>query len=548
MNVNRLSTQPIKTVRSNRNHALTVLTSLPPGKMVPIAAVPLLREDSATGRTRIAVEMHETVEMLMNPVFCTVSAYFVPHLALERFEGSMDQFNRSYMGQKKTDDPSAVVVPFIETHAYGTHGSNAVYKALGLHANPTDQVNTAILEGYNLIWNMRATNRSKEIAKRTRLQSDLAPAFWTRGRFDHIVPDFDQAVIDGEIALNYVQDRLNVQGLYGRKSGTPSPMNQSTLNQYKGTDGDVPLATDGDHYLLGGAVTNGYMLSAEVAADIPQVFVEMEGAGISISLSNLELAKKTATFAKLQAAYEGYDEEYIIDMLMNGLHIPDQSLKQPILIGQKSTRFTQAKRYATDSGNLAESVVSGIAAVDLNLRVPRVHTGGVIIIVAEAVPEQLFERQADPYFHTTSVDEFPEYLRDTLDPEKVEVVYNKDIDTSHATPNGVFGYQPLNAAWTTFGPKVGGKFFRPTVDTSIDEERQRIWAVEAANPVLAENFYIVSSIHQKVFYDTSAEPFDAVAVGNVVINGNTVFGGVLHEATANYEAVLEKAPTERITK
>lgn len=548
MNVNRMTTQPIKTVRTNRNHPLTVLTSLPPGKMVPIAAVPLLREDSASGRARIAVEMHETVEMLMNPVFCTVSAYFVPHLCLERFQGSMDQFNRSYMGQKQTDDPSAVVVPFIETHAYGAHGANAVYKALGLHANPTDQVNTAILEGYNQIWNMRATNRSKEITKRTRLQTDLAPAFWTRGRFDHIVPDFDQAVIDGEIALNYVQDRLNVQGVAHRKVGTPVPSIQTTLDSFKTADGETPVA--GTWHVTDPSAANGYRTPAwEIDANgVPQVFVEMEGAGISISLSNLELAKKTASFAKLRAAYEGYDDEYIIDMLMNGLHIPDQSLKQPILIAQRSTRFTQAKRYATDSGNLAESVVSGIATVDLSLRVPRVHTGGVIIIVAEAVPEQLFERQADPYFHATDVEDFPEYLRDTLDPEKVEVVYNKQIDTSHATPNGVFGYQPLNAAWTTFGPKVGGKFFRPTVDTSIDEERQRIWAVEAANPVLAENFYIVSSIHQKVFYDTTAEPFDAVAVGNVVINGNTVFGGVLHEATANYDAVLEKAPTERIAK
>lgn len=546
--INRQQSAPISVRRSNRNHQLTVLSSLPPGKCVPLAAIPVLREDSASGAVRIALEMHETVEILMNPVHVTVSAYLVPWLALDRFEGSMDQFNRSYMGQRKTDDVGAVVVPFIETHAMGTHGSNAVYKALGLHGKPTDMVNTAYLEAYNAIWNFRAKNRSKEIEPRDRLATTLAPAFWPRSRFEHIVPDFDQAVIDGEIALNTVDGRLPVKG-FGLQSPVGPDLTNASFVQETGETGNQMYPFARQQYMTGtGANGQSAFIVETDGAGRPLVFAEMEAAGIAVSLSNIELAKKTQAFAKLRERYNGHDDEYIIDMLMNGLSIPDQALKKPILLSQATSRFSQAKRYATDGADLTQSVVSGVAATEMRIRVPKIHTGGIVMIVAEIVPEQLFERQQDPFFHCEDVEELPEYLRDELDPEKVVAVPNGYIDTSHSAPDGTFGYAPLNHQWTAFGPRVGGKFYRPTVNTSVDEERQRIWAVETVDPKLSENFYLVSDIHQKPFVDTDSDPFDAVLVGNIVLNGNTVFGGKLREATDDYDKVLEKAPQERIEK
>lgn len=543
MGYNRQHTEPLRVQRSRRQHGLAVLTSMPAGKCVPLAAIPLLREDALNASMSINVEMLETKEILMNPVHLRLTAYVVPLLALERFEGSRDQFDRSYKGEPQIDGGD--VIPFIETHAAGTHGSNAVYKALGLHAGATDQVNTAYLEAYNAIWNFRAKNRSKELTPRARLATTLAPAFWLNSRFQHIVPDFDQAVIDGEVALNVIEARLPVTGI-GIAAGVASASNPDTLWQ-----------TDGTTKVGGYAVASNVSASPRVvmqngsavgAANLPQIFAEMQENGITVSLSNIELARKTQAFAKLREQYEGIDEEYIIDMLMDGLSIPDQHLKQPILLADQVVRFGQVKRYATDAGNLAESAVSGGASATLRLRVPQLSTGGVVMVIAEAMPEQLFERQRDPFFFSDAVADWPEYLRDTLDPEKVDVVLNGEIDTAHATPAGVFGYAPMNWKWNAWGPRIGGKFHRPTADTTTDEERQRLWAVEAANPVLAEDFYIVSEIHTKPFLDTEAEPFEATLMGAAAITGNTVFGGLLVEATANYDKVAEKAPTERIDK
>jgi len=180
--------------------------------------------------------------------------------------------------------------------------------------------------------------------------------------------------------------------------------------------------------------------------------------------------------------------------------------------------------------------------------VPRLNTGGVVMVMLEAIPEQLFERQRDPFFHSSDVDTWPEALRDTLDPEKVDIVLNAEVDTDHATPNGTFGYAPMNWKWNAFGPRVGGKFYRPSTNTTTDQDRQRLWAVETVNPALSEDFYLVKSIHTKPFLDTASDPFEATVVGNAVLDGNTQFGGMLVEATDNYDKVAAKAPTERIQK
>ncbi|WP_189422677.1 hypothetical protein [Devosia pacifica] len=493
------------------------------------------------GSVRITVEMQETKELLMNPVVLRARAYCVPWLALERFEGSRDQFDRSYMGQPKVE--GGTVVPFIETALFGTHGSKEVYVAMGMHGKADDMVNTMPLESYNAVWNFLAENRSKEIEKRTRLDDTLAPAFWPRSRFEHVVPDFDQAVIDGEISLNMVQGGLQLRGI-GR-SGSSVTLSGVRTNE-SAVEGDGTVVYDRAFRTTD---PNGPLtFEVDESTGRPKIFAEMEAGGISVSLSNLELAKKTQAFAAMRQRYEGIDDEYIIDMLMDGLTIPDQALKQPFMVADKSVRFSQVKRYASDSGNLAESAVTGGAIIDLPLRVPKLNTGGTIIVVVECVPEQLFERQQDPFLHLQSQDDLPEFLRDYLDPEKVEIVTKAQIDTDHSAPDETFGYAPLNWKWTSQGPRIGGKFYRPEVDAAFDEERQRIWAIETEDPILSEDFYLVSDIHTKPFLDPDSDPFEATIVGATVMTGNTVFGGKLIEATGNYDKVLEKAPQERIEK
>lgn len=541
---NRTRTAPLAAPRTIRRQSARALTSLPAGQMVPLHAIPVLREDAIrSGRMRFSLEMMETAEVLMNAVNVRIMAYFVPMLALERFNGSMDQLNLSYEGLPPIEGGD--VVPYIEQSAFGAHGANAVYKYLGLHGRSDQMVNTAYLEAYNQIWNFRAKNRSPELSLRTRLQADLAPAFWLHDRFKHIVPDFDQAAIDGEVSLNVVNSKMPVKGLGVISPGTVN------VDQVAAESGrTTPTYAESwvsDNTTGAGMAKLLIQRDTSGAGNFPDIWAELQDNGITVSLSNIELARKTQAFAKLREQYNMHDD-HIINLLMDGISIPDQSLKQPMLLADRRTNFGMSKRYASDSGNLTESVVNGMTQIDMSLQLPRIGCGGVVMVVAEITPDQLFERQEDPFLTTLGVDALPQYLRDTLDPEKVDVVQNGRIDVSHATPSATFGYEPLNARWNIDCPRIGGRFYRPTVNSSFDEDRQRIWSVETLNPTLSTDFYLCTNIHTKPFVVTNQDPFECVTVGDIFVEGNTVFGGHLIEATDDYEQVMGVVDQTRVEK
>lgn len=544
---NRLKTSPIPVQRTNRPQEHRILTSLNAGKMVPLAAIPLLREDSvASANFRCSFEMDETVEVLMNGVNVRVLAYLVPRLAFDRFAG-MDDINRSYEGVPRVEGEA--VIPWFETVA-ATGTLSPILVSMGKHAKTGAMINTDYIEAYNQIWNFRAKNRSADIPLRTRLEETLAPSFWQHQTFAHIVPDFDQAIIDGEVALNVVNSDMPIRGFAvkgsgaGTPQGTSPPIWEATGPATYSEGWDVKFPADGS------AGTTGLTLKRDPVTGFPDVWAELQDNGITVSLSNIELAKKTQAFAQLRRQYNGHSDEFIIDLLMDGISIPELAWTQPMLLADVSTVFGMSKRYASDSGNLTESVVSGGTFLDVRFSCPRVPCGGVVMLVCEIAPEQLFERQKDPYLHAGSVDVLPQFLRDTLDPEKVSIVTNDYVDVMHTAPTATFGYAPLNHEWAKSQPNIGGRFYRPAVDGAFDEDRQRIWAVETIDPVLSEDFYLVTQMNYKPFVITTdtTDHFEALVRGSTMIRGNTVFGGLLIEATDDYAEVMEEAPVDRIDK
>ena len=548
---NRLKTTPIPVQRTTRPSMHRILTSLQPGKMVPVMAMPLLREDSvASAVFRISFEMKETVEVLMNAVNARVLTYLVPKTAMGRHDG-MDAINKSYEGLPLVDGGD--VTPWFEsvTVPDAVGDFDGIYRRMGKHAPVGSTVNTDYARAYNAIWNFRAKQRSPDIGTRDWTNLSLAPAFWQHQTFAHIVPDFDQAIIDGEVALNIVNSKMPVKGIGFQNTGTPNA-GATAVNESDGTSPSYPA---GESWIVDGTAGAGIArlaarknMTAGLVGNYPDIWAELQNNGITVSLSNIDMARKTQAFANLRRQYSGHSDEYVIDLLMDGITIPELTWKQPILLGDTNTVFGMSKRYATDAENLTESVVNGGTIIEQRFSCPRVPMGGVIMMVVEVTPEQLFERQMDPYFHATTVDELPQFLRDTLDPEKVQVVRNNEIDLDHDTPNGTFGYAPLNHQWARNMPQIGGKFYRPAVDAPFDEDRQRIWAVETQNPVLSEDFYLCTTMHQKPFVVTTGDNFEVLIRGEAAIRGNTVFGGLLVEATNDYAEVVEEQPTDRIEK
>lgn len=540
--INRLETTELTYSRSMRRHNAAGITSLPAGKSVPVLAVPLLREDAIrSGRLRFNFEMMETAEVIMNPVNVRVMAYLVPFLAFERFQGSLDILNRSYAGEApiEGEDP----IPFFETHAFGAHGSNAIYKYLGLHGGATDQVNTGYLESYNIIQNFRRAQRSPKLSKRTRLQTTLAEAFWLHEQYKHVVPSYDQSAISGEVSLNVVEANMPLSGsspvVWKKAVGTPG-VPEGKIASFETNASNIGLPRYG---MDGGALLGPNATNHQLHADLSAVVAELSANGISVSLANINQAEQVARFAQIRKKYNAHPD-WIIDTLMQGISISDQAFKQPMLIGERSTIFGMSKRYATDSGNLDESAVNGATSIDLSIQVPRVPMGGVVMVLIEITPEQLFERQSDPLLYATSVDDLPNAYRDTVDSVKVMAVPNRYVDVLHSDPDATFGYAPNNYMWNITAPRVGGKLLRPTTNTTFDEERQRIWSSETIDPTLAEDFYLCTNPNQKPFALTTGDTFEVSILGSCFIEGNTQFGTPLIEASNDFDKLMEMAPRD----
>lgn len=532
-------TTPQPYARTVRNDFKRVITTGFGGQFMPIVAVPLLREDRLLSTTyRFAFDMAETSQMLINPVRVAVHMWFVPKLAFERFL-DLGHLNRSYFGKQEVDGS---VTPWFQTHEIDDgHAQNPetlpFYRMLGAHSTPGRVVNTDYVEAYNAIWNYVARETSPSLTTRDALDTSIAPAFWAHSAMRHVKPTFDQALIHGEVDLDISEQEVPVTGIGVRSSQAASlqtnvrETDAAEVQEWMGWENNVATRQD----------------PAAGRESFPDIRVKFGAeVGATVSLANIELAKRTAAFARARQAYQGLDDDQVIDLLMSGVRMPEEGLQRPVLLGRRETIYGMSQRYATDSENLDKSVTTGQTMLDLTVAVPQVNTGGIVMGICEILPEQLYERQQDAYLSAVEVSNLPDRMVDELDLEPVEVVHNGDVDTDHSDPEGVFGYAPLNRRWQRECPNIGGLFYRPRAGAPWNENRDRIWAVETEDPVLGDDFYLASNIHHQVFADADTDPFEVSVNGMSRIEGLTFFGPALRESTGDYEHVKALADTSRI--
>ena len=518
-----ISVSPRKVVKTVRPDVQRIKTSGYAGKILPLAYVPILREDSFQGRAAFDVDMEETALPLDNAVGIKLYAHFVPFLAMSQFDGSMDKLNAAWSKEQGAESF------FLQTTSWSV---SPLYKTMGLHWDVTTPVNRSVAQAYNAIVNFRYAARSKNLPQRENdYDFSLATALWNHAGFSEIVPSFDEAMLDGEVPLNIVNSKIPVVGLGTSSTGYITPTSQTWSN------GETP-----DH--MTNNANNYYAVDTDM---IPQVFAEMQQNGITVSLANIELAKKTAAYAALQKQYAGHlDDESLVRMLMDGIRVPDAALKQPILMGYQTSLFGYSRRYSTESDALDISVTDGRAHVEMPLNLPPMNTGGIIMITAEILPEQIFERKEDKFLTEIDVDFYPHAMRDSLKPQPVDVVKNGYIDVDHTTPDGVFGYAPMNHVWKRDFTRIGGRYHKPTAGEVFSEDRMSVWTVEAPDPEYNDNWLLASDLHHKVFEYEEIEPFifHGRVEGKVV--GLTQFGVGLQESADDFDKVLAEVDTDRI--
>jgi hypothetical protein len=541
-----MSRQLAETVKANpnllpktiRTEEIRVGTSGVCGKFIPVKAIPLLREDRASGMCTINLKLDELSERLINPILVRAYAYLVPKLAAERFQ-DMGSINRSYSGETEMD--GTTVIPWFKTMPFSD--TNEIFKTMGLHAATGDQVNDEYVEAYNIIWNYRAEKRSRDLTARTALDSTLAPALWPASEMAGILSSFDQAQIDAEVPINFLNSDIKVRG-FGRHVTNSDTISNGNVLETEGVNDDTNVTVTYDNLVNVGGASNLYIRTD--SEGVPMPYAEMVDGNLTMSMSLMEMAKKAAQQAHVKEKYKDIPLDHIVNLLMEGINVPEELMNRPILLDRVESLFGYSTRYATDSGNLEKSVTEGMTSIDLKCFTPQINSGGVIMICLEVVPERVFERQMDHYFLATSRDDVPNNLADYLDPEKVSIVKNKEIDVQHATPDATFGYRPLNSEWDRDIPNLGGKFYRNDPAALPNENRNRIWASEVQNPTLTEDWYLATTLNDNPFVVQGVDHLEISADGSFGIVGLTQKGKRLVEDSDSYDEILDLVDQESI--
>lgn len=527
---------PVSHEQTIRRQNVSVVTSSFGGKLVPLKAIGLHREDSVINSLlTLNLQMAETASMLLNPVRIAAAAYLVPKLAFDRFP-DMGTIDRSWNGQEEIDGS---VVPWFNPWtlpAGGIKDNHPILQTLGLHANSQDTYNTDYVEAYNAIWNFAAKNRSVSLTERDKADASLGPAFWANTQMKHVVPTFDDAMIEGVVPINFVGDSNQIPVVKRAISNSIT---------FQRNDNDNPVGAGGAQFNSGGKlVTDGGQTTNFDPGN--SLYAELQENQIQLTLANIDLARETAAWARLRTQYQGKSEDWMMDQLLSGVRLNDEGMKQPILLDTQEVNVGMAQRYATDSGNLTKSVTDGRTSLQLRIRTPKVDCGGVVMVVAQALPEQIYERQRDYYFAASSPADMPNRTRDELDPQPVSLLTNAEVDESHTLPSDLFGYAPLNHQWTGGPPNVGGRYYRQDPNEVWTEDRNRIWDTGVVDPQLGPDFYVSTSLQHEVFEDSQQDNFEWWLGGNVTVRGNTYFGPQLREATDDYQKVLDQVDTTRI--
>ena len=544
----RQSTTPVSFKKSQRRDTSVTMSSARAGVVVPVGFLPLLPGDSASGRVGVDVALKEMPKPLLNAVHANIQAWFVPKSAFPKFV-SRDEVTFSMAGEtiKSLGQPDRAPPPYFDVSAVNpaAYKNGLFYKTLGLHIPTGGKVNSDLNDAFTLIYNFRLAAHSSRLPRRLYVaeggttQQTLPPAFWPSSRLAKVVPDYERALVIGSLDLDVAAGKVPVNGIgFTEATNTAAGVNRTVWES-----GGATQTTYADSALVS---DNDLRIAFETGASgiRPLIFAEFGGESVNVSLADIDKARTTQAFAKLRTAYAGNDatgfdnDDALVAMLMQGLSVPEDQFKRPWLLDSKRVPVGFAERFATDSANLDASVTLGRASASLSLNVPQQDVGGVIIFTVEVLPERVDERMADPYILAEKFDDLPNALRDIQRVEPVDLVQNKRIDAAHTSPDGLYGYEPMNEKWNRNFTRLGGDFYQPTPGAGWTENRSAIWQTEIVNPTFSATHYLAPvPFPHDVFADMNADAFEFVCRHDVRIVGLTQIGDVLAENNDDYEAI-----------
>lgn len=544
-------TNPLQFPRTLRNWNQSLLTTGVAGVSIPFGFVPLFREDSCTGRVTVVAELAEMPKPLENAVIGRLQTWMVPRPSLPQFSG-LDEYTHSYQGKNITQlgaagrTPPSLFDTISHSAVYATANGNEFMRATGLTVEAGATGNTDYVDSYILVHNFRLAAHSSKMTRADYYQEnnttalELKPAFWPRSRFHSVVADYESALVTGALDLDFSAGSIPISGLGTTSVVAPAGPTASVRDTFTGTG----TTTYDDWYNTSAMIVK----TDDGSPPLPKVFAEMQGQSITTTLASIDVARKQQSFAKAVAAMDGNqfsgfnnDDVLILD-LMNGFTVPNELLNRPWLLDSKTGIFGMTERHASDAANLDDSVTVGQLTLSTSINVPTQKYGAIVFSHFEFMPERLYPRGKDNYLEITTEAQLPNALRDSLNPEPVEIVTNGEIDTAHTTPAGTYGYRELNGKWNAEMTLLGGDFQSLTPGTPATAARTAMWQPEYIDPVLTSDHWVCPHPFPQDPFSVPGNDTVTLSVRvDATISGLTQFGSALVEDNSEFADITTES-------
>lgn len=307
---------------------------------------------------------------------------------------------------------------------------------------------------------------------------------------------------------------------YGLKTATWQKDYFTTCRPWEtlGNDVTVPVGGDGSSIgVQGGTSSATTVLSTTAGGDVELATptgqaenLEFRGAGnagMVFDVDDLRLAIAKDRLQRRAAEHGGRYYEYLRSM---GIRGDDMRLGRPVLLagGRNVVQVSEVVAQGTESGSteLGDLAGHGVSAMGTKPFVRFFREHGFIMSLAVVRPIPIYTSATERMWYRTTKEDYyqPEYAH-----IGDQIVTNKEIDSSHATPDGTFGYQERYSEYRRTLNLVTGEF--KSTDDHWHFARQ--WA---SDPALNTSFLRTSSIAERPFADSVPHHFRLLVQNNFV--------------------------------
>lgn len=427
----------------------TKLLSCNMGNLVPLTCMEVLPGDTFQHSTSLLLRCSPLLTPVMHPVRVRIHHWYVPYrLIWEDFESFITG---------GPDGMDASVYPTI-TFPNGGPEIGTLADYLGV---PTDIVNASGTEvsalpfrAYAKIFNecyrdqdlVTALTIDETSGPDTTTNTTLQRVAWEKDYFTSARP-WEQKGPAVTIPIGSTAPVTGIGVTDGMaRAAVPANMRQSDGTVMTGFSTNPASYTPGNL----GIKVNDAVVSA---SNPPQIFADLSNA----SAVTVNLLREALSMQRYEEARARYGSRYVEYLRYLGVRSSDARLQRPEYLGGglQTIQFSEVLQTAEGTDPVGELRGHGIAAMRSNRYRRFFEEHGIVISLLSVLPKTIYMDGLFRMWNRRSKEDFWQKEFEHIGQQEV---LNKEVRASHATPNGVFGYQDRYDEYRRMESSVSGEF------------------------------------------------------------------------------------------